>query len=112
MTANTFGFHSIAVSKVVHHVYRAISDYLGPKYLKISATEDEMIEKVSEFEAKYVMPFKNLWISSAIRISFRLTYELPAIIAICFWTLIVVGTTTKCLLISHLTRSYDRVNCQ
>ena len=56
MTGNTFGLHPSTVSKVIHQVCRAISDHLGPKYLKIPKTQDEMIEKVSEFEAKYGMP--------------------------------------------------------
>ena len=56
MTGNTFGLHPSTVSKVIHQVCRAISDHLGPKYLKIPKTQDEMIEKVSKFEAKYGMP--------------------------------------------------------
>lgn len=53
MTANTFGIHVCTDSKTIHDVCVAISYHLGPKYIKLPQNEEEMQEKVAEFEAKY-----------------------------------------------------------
>ena len=53
MTANTFGIHVCTVSKTIHDVCKAISFKLGPKYIKLPRNQDEMREKVAEFEVKY-----------------------------------------------------------
>lgn len=55
MTANTFGIHQCTVSKVVDEVCTAISNHLGPKYIFLPKTSQEMREKVSEFELKFGM---------------------------------------------------------
>ena len=53
MTANTFGIHVSTASKTIHDVCEAISYHLGPKYIKLPQNEEQMREKVAEFEAKY-----------------------------------------------------------
>ena len=55
MTANTFGIHQCTVTKTVIEVCKAINKILGPKYLFLPKTVDEMREKVSEFESKFGM---------------------------------------------------------
>ena len=55
MTANTFGIHQCTVSKVLLQVCTAISKHLGPKYVYLPRTLDEMRNKVSEFETKFAM---------------------------------------------------------
>jgi hypothetical protein len=53
MTANTFGIHVCTASKTIHDVCQAISFHLGPKYIKLPQNEEQMREKIAEFEAKY-----------------------------------------------------------
>ena len=53
MTANTFGIHVCTASKTIHDVCEAISYHLGPKYIKLPQNEEQMREKIAEFEAKY-----------------------------------------------------------
>ena len=55
MTANTFGIQINTTSAVVYEVCEAIIKYLGPLYLHLPKTKDEMRHKVSEFEAKFGM---------------------------------------------------------
>ena len=55
MTANTFGVHTSTASKIIREVCSAITHKLGPKYVKLLQTEDEMIEKAAEFVSKYGM---------------------------------------------------------
>ena len=55
MTANTFGIHISTVSKVIKEVCSAITYNLGPIYVQLPKTEEEMIEKAAQFEAKYGM---------------------------------------------------------
>lgn len=56
MTANTFGIHQSTVSKVIIEVCTCITKYLGPRYLRLPKTEEEMKQKVSQFELKFGMP--------------------------------------------------------
>lgn len=56
MTANTFGIHVSTASKTIHLVCKAISQVLGPKYLKLPKDKSEMQEKISEFEVMFGMP--------------------------------------------------------
>jgi len=49
MTANTFGIHQSTVSKVVLEVCDAITKHLGPKYIHLPRTAEEMQRKVSQF---------------------------------------------------------------
>ncbi|XP_057299347.1 putative nuclease HARBI1 [Hydractinia symbiolongicarpus] len=55
MTANTFGLHISTVSKVIRDVCNCITYKLGPKYIALPKTKEEMLEKVGEFEAKFGM---------------------------------------------------------
>ena len=56
MTANTFGVHISTASKTIHQVCQAISQVLGPKYVRLPKDHKEMQQKAAEFEAKYGMP--------------------------------------------------------
>ena len=56
MTANSFGIHISTASKTIHNVCNAISQVLGPKYLKLPKNESEMRKKISEFEVMFGMP--------------------------------------------------------
>ena len=55
MTANTFGIHISTVSKIIKEVCSAIAYKLGPTYVKLPQTEEEMIEKAAEFVSKFGM---------------------------------------------------------
>ena len=55
MTANTFGIHQCTLSKGVKEVCSVIVTYMVPKLIKIPNSEDEMLSKISEFEAKFGM---------------------------------------------------------
>lgn len=55
MTANTFGLHISTVSKLKSDVCNCITYKLGPKYIALPKTKEEMLEKVGEFEAKFGM---------------------------------------------------------
>ena len=55
MTANAFGVSICTVSKIIREVCSAITYRLGPKYVRLPQTEEDMIEKASEFLSKYVM---------------------------------------------------------
>ena len=55
MTANSFGIHQCTVSKTVAEVCKAINTVLGPKYIHLPNSQDEMREKVSEFELRFGM---------------------------------------------------------
>ena len=56
MTANTFGVAVSTVSKHIFEVCYAIAKNLGPKYMYLPRSTDEMREKAAEFEAKFGMP--------------------------------------------------------
>ena len=56
MTANAFGIHVSTASNIIHQVCSAICHVLGPKYVKLPETIDEMKVKSAEFAAKYGMP--------------------------------------------------------
>jgi hypothetical protein len=55
MTANTFGIHQCTVSKVILQFCTAITTDLGPKYLHLPRTVDEMQNTVAEFKTKFGM---------------------------------------------------------
>ena len=55
MTANTFGIHQCALTKVIKEVRSAIVTYMVPKLIKLPNSQDEMLSKISEFEAKFAM---------------------------------------------------------
>ena len=56
MTANSFGVATPTVSKTVNEVCRAISKYLGPKYIKLPQSSEEMRELIIRFESKHGFP--------------------------------------------------------
>ena len=55
MTANSFGIASNTASAVINEVCNAIVLYVGPKYLHLPKTNQEMKEKITEFETKFGM---------------------------------------------------------
>ncbi len=55
MVANTFGIHQCTVTKTIVEVCTAISRKLGPEYLHLPKTKEEMQKKVSEMELKFGM---------------------------------------------------------
>ena len=55
MTVNTFGIAICTTAKIIYDVCHAISVHLGPRYICIPKTTEEMRQKVSEFESKYGM---------------------------------------------------------
>ena len=56
MTANTFGIHQCTVSKTIVEACKAINAILGPDYLHLPRSENDMKKIVSEFELTLVMP--------------------------------------------------------
>ena len=55
MTANNFGVAINAASSVMYEVCLALSQNIGPQYIRLLQAREEMREKVSEFEAKFGM---------------------------------------------------------
>ena len=55
MTGNTFWIHQCTLSKVVKEVCSVIVTYMVPKLIKLSNSRDEILSKISEFEAKFGM---------------------------------------------------------
>lgn len=53
MTASVFNIHQCTASKHIHAVCEAINSKLGPDYLYLPKNNDEMREKVSEFEMRF-----------------------------------------------------------
>ena len=56
MTANAFGVAKSTVSIIVHDVCQAITSYLGPKYIRLPRTVDEMRELIVKFESRHGFP--------------------------------------------------------
>ena len=52
-TANTFGINQFALTKVITKVCSAVVIYMVPKLIKLPNSQDEMLSKISEFEAKF-----------------------------------------------------------
>ena len=55
MTANSFGIATKTASAAINEVCSAIVLYVGPIYLHIPKTNQEMKENISEFETKFGM---------------------------------------------------------
>ena len=55
-TANAFGISRQVVSKIVRKVCRAITLHLGPKYIKLPATEEEVQDLVTGFYQTHGFP--------------------------------------------------------
>ena len=53
MTANYFGVAINNASSVIYEVCLAICQNIGPQYIRLSKTREEMREKVSEFEGNF-----------------------------------------------------------
>ena len=56
MTANTFGIHQCTVSKTIVEVCKAINAILGPDYLHLPRSGNDMRKIASEFELKFGIP--------------------------------------------------------
>ena len=56
MTANTFGIHQTTVSQTVFDICDAITRKLGPHFLYMPRTEDEVKQKATCMEMKFGMP--------------------------------------------------------
>ena len=56
MVANAFGVAKSTVSIIVHDVCQAITSYLGPKYIRLPTTVDEMRELIVKFESRHGFP--------------------------------------------------------
>lgn len=55
-TANAFGVSRPTVSIVVRRVTRAITTFLGPKYIQLPFTEDAVESKVKDFFERHLVP--------------------------------------------------------
>ena len=55
VTANNFGVATNTASSVIYEVCLAICQNLGPQYIRLPKTREEMRKKVSEFEVKFGM---------------------------------------------------------
>jgi hypothetical protein len=55
-TANAFGVSRSSVSIIVRQVTRVISEYLGPKYIKLPVTKEDVEEKVKGFYKAFNFP--------------------------------------------------------
>ena len=55
MTANNYGVAISNASSVIYEVCLAICQNLGPQYIRLPETREEMREKVSEFKVKFGM---------------------------------------------------------
>ena len=58
MTANSSGISTNTASTVINEVCKVCNAtvlYVGPKYLHLPKTNEEMTEKISEFETKFGM---------------------------------------------------------
>ena len=55
VTANNFGVAINTASSVIYEVCLAICQNLGPQYIRLPKTREEMRKKVSEFEVKFGM---------------------------------------------------------
>ena len=55
MTANNYGVAISNASSVIYEVCLAIFQNLGPQYIRLPETREEMREKVSEFKVKFGM---------------------------------------------------------
>ena len=52
-TANSFGLGRSTVSTVIRRVCNAISNHLGPQYIKLPKTVSEVEEKTRNFQKKF-----------------------------------------------------------
>ena len=53
MTANAFGVAICTVSVVVRKVCHVLTKYLGPKYIKLPSSEQDMRQEIRQMENKY-----------------------------------------------------------
>ena len=107
ITANSFGIATNTASAVINKVCNAIVFYVGPKYLHLPKTNQEMKEKIAESETKFGMtlafgcidgtqsllyaPLNTLTIISVTDNSIHLVHKLHAIIKVLLWMLNVSG---------------------
>ena len=55
-TANAFGLSRAAVSVIVRRVCRAVTTFLGPKYISLPTTEKAVHELVQNFMKQHGIP--------------------------------------------------------
>ena len=55
-TANAFGLSRSSVSLIVRRVTKSISLQMGPHYIKLPFTEEEVLDKVSHFSEAHLFP--------------------------------------------------------
>ena len=55
-TANAFGLARATVSVIVRSVCHAISTHMGPQYIKLPSTEEEVAEIVTQFYTSFSVP--------------------------------------------------------
>ena len=55
-TANAFGVAKCTVSKIINRITKAINIYLGPKFIKLPITEEEVTESCRRFLEKHRFP--------------------------------------------------------
>ena len=58
--SNAFGVSRSTVSVIVRRVTRSISEQLGQKYIKLPATQEEVLELSSKYLDKHVIVFQLL----------------------------------------------------
>ena len=56
MTANPFGVARSTVSVIVSQICKALTFYVGPKYISLPKTEEEMRELVVKIESRHGFP--------------------------------------------------------
>ena len=56
MTANVIGVARSTVSVIVSQVWKALNFYVGPKYISLPKTEEEMGELVAKIESRHGFP--------------------------------------------------------
>ena len=109
-TINSFEIATNTASAGINEVCNAIVLYVGPKYLHLPKRNQEVKEKISEFETKFGMihafgcidgthtsiacPLNTLMIISVTNNSIHLAYKLYAIIKVLLWVLNVNFLTT------------------
>ena len=55
-TANAFGLSRASVSIIIRRVTRTITEVMGPNYIKLPFTEEEVLHKVSNFNRIFSFP--------------------------------------------------------
>ena len=54
--ANAFGIGRFTVSTIIRNVSYALAVFLGPRYIRLPTSEEEVMEKVEDFHSQYGVP--------------------------------------------------------